>query len=336
MIYSVAVFILFMVLIAYAVCLIYAIDGWQSESVWSDTSASGGNVGLTLVIPVRNAVSIPVLPANIPIIIVDDYSDNPIQYVADNVIVLRNKYQQGKKFALRYGIEHANTPYIVTSDIDVLFNDKWLDVISSYLVYNQVDMLVLPLKMSQPKSLFDALQETEYVALQTLTGGYALRNNPIMCSGANLVFKREQWLAAWNDIKPEIPSGDDMFMLHSFKRRGLVVKFLKAQEATLSISPAPSLKQLIRQHARWAGKAGNYADLATQLVAVVMLLGNIAVILCYPLVLIKWIIDATLLNTSHVFFNYRGVFWKSFLLSLVYPFYILVTLVAIPFNRKKW
>ena len=339
MIYAVIIFILFAVLVAYAACIVYAMEGWNNGTIQYQAQKpqkQGTISAYSLVIPVRNADVIPHLPDNVPIILVDDYSATPVTYDADNVTVLKNKYQQGKKYALKCGIEHAQTKYVVTSDIDVEFTSEWLNIIDEFLATNQIDMLIMPLKMRQPQTLLDALQETEYVALQTLTGGYALQHNPIMCSGANMLVDKEKWLASWNDIKPEIPSGDDMFMMHSFKRQHLIIKYLKSPSAVLSIQPASSLKALFKQRARWAGKSGHYADYATLMVAAIVVFANTAVLIFYPFVLIKWVIDVMLLYTSRAFFDFKGLVWKSFMLSLVYPIYILITLLIMPFNKKKW
>lgn len=335
MTYTIIIFCCFIVLLAYASALLYAVEGWQRQRIEKCEHEINQNDVLTIVMPIHNATHIPQLPQDVRVVIVDDHSNKPIHCQQSNVEIIPNTYQQGKKWALRCGIEHATTPYIATIDCDIVLPEQWLSAISCYLQNNQPDMLILPLRM-ESKCLFGALQETEYVALQMLTGGYALRNNAIMCAGANLIFKRDKWLLSWDDIQPDIPSGDDMFMLHSFKQKGYKIEFLKSKEATAHIMPCETISQLFRQRSRWAGKAGAYTDKTTKLVGATMITANLAVLVCPPLLLVKWLIDMYLLWYGQYFFELKHLFLKSLLLSFVYPFYILITLMIAPFRKNKW
>ena len=64
-------------------------------------------------------------------------------------------------------------------------------------------------------SLLEQLQIAEYAAIQELTMRTAKKNQAIMCSGANLIVRREVWLECESELHPEIPSGDDMFLLEA-------------------------------------------------------------------------------------------------------------------------
>ena len=83
------------------------------------------------------------------------------------------------------------------------------------------DLIILPLRMeslSDKPSLLEKLQIAEYAAIQELTIRAAKRGQAVMCSGANLIVKREVWLECEKDLHFEIPSGDDMFLLEAVKR----------------------------------------------------------------------------------------------------------------------
>ncbi len=329
-------------------------EGWQRESYKQAVQQNNDSVHdslLSVVVPFhinfKNQDSKfnpnPSIQHNrsVPFIYVDDHSESVnSQLLTLNSQLISSSYPRGKKYALRAGMEYASTPYVITTDIDTNPTDEWLNAIAEYYsqhsTLNLPDLLILPLKMRQPRNFFEAMQETEYVALQTLTGGYAMAGEPIMCSGANMVVNRLKWLDSWENIRPEVPSGDDMFVLHSFKRQGLSIGYLKSQAATLIIEPASCLKSLFRQRARWAGKAGHYTDRMTKLVGAVVVAANISVLLFPPFVFVKWIIDLNLLWTSRTFFNFRRPVLKSLLLSVIYPFYVLATLILIPFRGKDW
>ncbi len=339
MYFGIIIIVFFLLLIIYSFVIIHAIEGWQSRGLFMPDAQkqTTSYSDITIVIPVRDADKIIVPDLPVPIIIVDDHSNQPLNVQGGaNVEIITNTNHQGKKWALRCGIEHAQTKYVVTTDCDTRLTAQWLQTVCAYLADHQPDMLIMPLKMRRPDNLLSALQETEYVAIQTLTGGYAMSGNPIMCSGANMLVNREHWLASWDDIMSDIASGDDMFMLHSFKRQGLNIDFLKSPSALLEIEPAMSLKDLFRQRARWAGKAGHYTDRTTKQVGAMVVIANMAVLLFPPFVLIKWIIDLTLLWTSQRFFGFQHAMLKSLALSVVYPVYVLITLILIPFRKNQW
>ena len=338
MLYFIFILLCFLVLIAYAVAILHAVEGWQKRDWFVSQNGKCLDLSdITIIIPIRTDKKIVIPDLPVAIVIVDDHNNRSLEVVGGaNVRVIKNTYPQGKKHALRCGIEFAKTKYVITTDCDTVLTTEWLQTIRAYILDHQPDMLIMPLKMREPHSLFDALQETEYVALQTLTGGYAIAGSPIMCSGANLLVLRERWLDCWDDIMPNVASGDDMFMLHSFKRQGLKIDFLKSPLAALEIEPARTIKDLFRQRTRWAGKAGYYHDGETILVGALVILANLAVLTFPPFVLIKWIIDLTLLWASDRFFGFKHALLKSLALSVVYPFYILITLIMIPFRKNQW
>ena len=128
-----------------------------------------------------------------------------------------NDEGKGKKHALYRLISAAQTEYIWMQDDDVV-----LEVKGERLEVKGTDLLILPLRMeskNEKPSLLEQLQIAEYAAIQQLTIETAKRGHAVMCSGANLIAKRDRWLESYEDLQPEIPSGDDMFLLESFKRR---------------------------------------------------------------------------------------------------------------------
>ena len=125
-----------------------------------------------------------------------------------------NDEGKGKKHALYRLISAAETEYVWMQDDDVV-----LEVKGERLEVKGVDLLILPLRMeseNEKPSLLERLQMVEYAAIQQLTIETAKRGHAVMCSGANLIAKRDRWLESYEDLHPEIPSGDDMFLLESF------------------------------------------------------------------------------------------------------------------------
>ncbi len=134
---------------------------------------------------------------------------------------------KGKKQALLKGILNAPTEYVWLTDDDVA-RTAYPCFLNSLLRDETADMYILPLLMEHGNTLIERLQAVEYEAIQNLTIRATEHNHPILCSGANLIVRRKRWLDCFNDAHPDLPSGDDMFMLEAFKRKGYKISTLSS------------------------------------------------------------------------------------------------------------
>lgn len=246
-----------------------------------------------------------------------------------------NDEGKGKKHALHRLISTATTEYVWMQDDDVTFSNP-IDLLklSKFLQYTQADLLILPLRMLsqyQCPSLLERLQIAEYAAIQQLTIYSAQRGRAVMCSGANLVVRRERWLESYPDLHPEIPSGDDMFLLESFKRRGLKIVVYDDPSCEAIIHPPTSWRQFLKQRMRWAGKAPKYTDKDILFCGALVLITNLLQIVCPLLLLLKFPIEYHLIKKR----DKSVSFAIALLLELLYPFYILLSLFG-GLLRKKW
>ena len=184
------------------------------------------------------------------------------------------------------------------------------------------------------------LQIAEYAAIQELTMRTAKRGHAVMCSGANLIVRREAWLACEADLHPEIPSGDDMFLLEAMKRRGMKIAVIDEPDYTAVVRPQTTWRAFVRQRMRWAGKAPKYTDRDILLCGALIVTVNLLQILCPLIILIKFPIEYSLIKKriTPPFRKGRGVglFYVALLLEILYPFYILLSLIGGLFRQKKW
>nr|MCR5532653.1 glycosyltransferase [Paludibacteraceae bacterium] len=151
----------------------------------------------------------------------------------------------GKKHALSKLIHAATSEYVWLHDDDVV-----LPKACGKSEILEGDLIVLPLRMeslNDKPSLLEKLQIAEYAAIQELTMSTAKRGKAVMCSGANLIVRREVWLACEKDLHPEIPSGDDMFLLEAVKRRGYKIGVLDEPAYTAIVRPLTSWRAFFRQ-----------------------------------------------------------------------------------------
>ncbi len=250
---------------------------------------------------------------------------------------------KGKKHALHKGISQATTDYVWLTDADVSRTHYPIFVPPTRLG----DLTILPLRMELPnderRTANATFQTTEYLSIQSLTLWAAERGHAVMCSGANLIVNREHWLASYPDLHPEIPSGDDMFLLESFKRRKLSIKALYAPEYIATIQSQPTWKALFRQRMRWAGKAPKYRDKDILLCGALTFLANFLVFLCPPLVIFKYPFDLHFIRKAKQYNLttpssplYGGSKGGSFLLSLLYPYYMFICLIGGLIRQHKW
>ena len=253
-----------------------------------------------------------------------------------------NDEGKGKKHALYRLIFAAKTDYVWMMDDDVLpapianssLCERPIGGTPSNSLYEASDLLILPLRMESDRekpSLLERLQIAEYAAIQQLTIETAKRGHAVMCSGANLIAKRDRWLESYPDLHPEIPSGDDMFLLESFKRRGLKIAVSESKELTAIVRPHTSWRTFFRQRMRWAGKAPKYTDKDILLCGAIMLMANLLQLCCPLVLLVKFPLEYALIKKRDASVS----LFTALLLEILYPFYTIISIVGGIF-RRTW
>ena len=242
----------------------------------------------------------------------------------------------GKKHALSKLIHAATSEYVWLHDDDVVLPEA-----TQKAVVLDGDLIILPLRMeseSDKPSLLEKLQIAEYAAIQELTMVTAKKGKAVMCSGANLIVKREVWLECESEIHPEIPSGDDMFLLEAAKRHGYKVTAIDKSDYTAIVRPLTSWKAFFRQRMRWAGKAPHYTDKDIIHCGRVIATLNILQFLCPLIILFKFPAEYGLICRRELTYPSsapRTSWFVAFLLEIVYPYYLLICLIGGLF-RKSW
>ena len=176
------------------------------------------------------------------------------------------------------------------------------------------------------------LQIAEYAAIQELTMRTAKAGRAVMCSGANLIVRREAWLECESELHPEIPSGDDMFLLEAMKRRGMRITVIDEPDYTAVVRPVSTWRSFWRQRMRWAGKAPHYTDKDILRCGALVAAANILQLLFPPVILIKFPIEYSLIKKREP----RTLWYVALLLELLYPFYMLISLVGGLLRGKQW
>lgn len=289
------------------------------------------------------------------LIIVNDHSnDNTVEIISKSLDGFRNAKlihaaEFGKKNAIKEGVLSAVGNFIVTTDADCVPGPEWLKTISDFQMDRSPDLIIGPVQLIENQTLFSKIQALEFLSLIVSGAGASGVGMPIMCNGANLAFRKEIWLDSQHFFKENEISGDDIFLLHSVKRKKGKILFLKSVNAIVKTDGAESLAAFFKQRRRWTSKAGSYDDWQTILVAIIIfilsLLQITTLILSFfdfkffmvllVLFVIKFVIDLILLHSVQTFFKIKNIFKNSFILSLFYPFYILYTTFSTFFLKSK-
>jgi len=234
----------------------------------------------------------------------------------------------GKKHALSKLIHAATSEYVWLHDDDVT-----LPVATEKAVLLEGDLIILPLRMEcENPNLLERLQIAEYAAIQELTMRAAKRGKAVMCSGANLIVRREVWLACESGIHPELPSGDDMFLLEAAKRHGYSVCVIDEPDYTAVVRPQANWRAFWRQRMRWAGKAPHYTDRDILRCGAFITAANILQLICPLVILIKFPIEFSLIKKREP----RTQWYVALLLEIIYPYYLLISLIGGLLRPNKW
>lgn len=259
-----------------------------------------------------------------------------------------NDDNKGKKWALHKLIHAAESEWLWLADDDV----QWPIAAPSPKDMEDADMIILPLRMEKNektghkkigcKHLQD-LQILEYAAIQALTMETAKHGHAVMCSGANLLVRRDAWLDCEKNLHPEIASGDDMFLLEAMKASGYRIKAINEEKYTTICYAEPTLTGLLRQRMRWAGKAPHYTDSDVWAVGTCTIFSNLLAVACPLWILGKWIVDMRIIRKHNQENPNPAICTKktakfcleTLLLTFIYPWYMLICLIGGLF-RKSW
>jgi len=282
-------------------------------------------------------------------IVVSEFISEYRQRTGLNIRLIYNTFQ-GKKSAVRYGIEKSTGELIMTTDADCVVEPGWVRAFASFYARTGADMILGEVCQRPDKGFVSLFGRLEFSALQAITEAAVVAGRPVMCNAANMAIKRDVYLKYSGALRDDIPSGDDIFLLHAVKRGGGTIRYVADRAAAVVTAAAVKAAALFRQRARWASKAYYYRDGATLTLAAATAACNAAVTAaalasvilfkCLPLLALMYIIR----SVPDYLITYRNLRKKEerpplplFILSeLIYPFYFVAValLTLLPSSRR--
>jgi len=293
----------------------------------------------------------------IEIIIVDDHSsDNTIniieKYIAEyNFIKLfiLGDNKTGKKEAIKLGISHSKSDIILTTDADCIPGQNWITTMVNYYLKHDLKMLCGPVALTKSKSIFSKLQNLEFLSLIGSGAGAIGIHKPIMNNSANLLFEKSLYESC--NTKSEFASGDDMFLLlHAKSIHKKSIHFIKSRKAIVYTYAAQTIKEFINQRIRWTSKSKAYRDFDIVFTALIVTFINFMIVASFVMglfneeflritlivLLIKSFADLFILIPTTSFFKQTSLILLFPILQLIYPFYIVFTVIMGLTGKFAW
>jgi poly-beta-1,6-N-acetyl-D-glucosamine synthase len=344
----------------YIALLVILITGWY---IPTKTPRSEEEHLISVIVPVRNErQNILKLFTSLrsqtytrfEVIIIDDHSEDGsagmiLALDLPDVKVVRNE-GIGKKSAIATGVKLAAGDIIVTTDADCQFSPRWIEVINSFFC-NGIQMVIGGVRFSDAHNFFQKLQQLEFASLIGSSASLANINQPVMCNGANLSYRR----SAFFDVNgyqgnDHIASGDDEFLMRKFVRlyNATAVRFMTDQDGTATTTSNSSANAFVNQRRRWASKWKVNSSWTGKVLAVLVFAFQICwlaslfvLFLNFNWVLLLFVLakmagEAVLLKVYCRFLKislHPGVFLS---LQLIYPLYVVYIGITANFFNYSW
>jgi glycosyltransferase involved in cell wall biosynthesis len=197
-------------------------------------------------------------------IFVDDHSDDGTStlihnnlHVSTYRILSLPEFQVGKKQAIRYGISHSESTYILGLDADVTFSKRYFYHISCLL---PADLYILP-AILLPKRWWQRFFEMDLVLVNAINCGISGLKRPLIASGANLLYSRDAFLSFDRfESHAHMPSGDDIYLLRDFRKANANVQLISHDDFAVYSETPQSISEFLHQRLRWIAKTGDVGD----------------------------------------------------------------------------
>ncbi|MCC5936397.1 MAG: glycosyltransferase [Lunatimonas sp.] len=269
-----AIFLLHATAYCGAIVLLWIAWRQQGRSVASSAEAVGHAAAVALIVPFRNELHnlgqmvhqvSTGIPAEWEVIWVDDHSDDGSMGFMEAVLRMHSfgswrviqSEGIGKKRALEAGIRAARAELIVTTDADVLFTGNPFASLVEAFSNKRVHLAAGPVLAAHGIGVLAAFQQVEWASVQLITGATFQLGAPLMCSGANLSFRRSTFFEVEGYAGNfQHLSGDDEFLLKKVAARfgRDSVAFVPDQHALVQIRPFRYWSHFVAQRQRWASK----------------------------------------------------------------------------------
>ncbi|MBT5859302.1 MAG: glycosyltransferase [Flavobacteriales bacterium] len=220
-------------------------------------------------------------------IVVNDHSEDGtlkiLNYESEKwnnlrIINLDNKVF-GKKNAIKEAAKIAKGEIIICTDADCRVGENWIQTMSDYFTNTDCKFVSASIFYKEQNSLFSKYQMLEILSLVSTSGAAINRKKATICNGANLAFRKKEYLEIPDDEFNNFRT-DDVSLLHYFKKNFTnSISFSKQKEAIVSTSESPTFLSYLSQKLRWISTSKSLKDRDTILVSLLVYCMNFLMIL---------------------------------------------------------
>lgn len=256
----------------------------------------------------------------------------------------------GKKRAIEAGIMVAAHSVIVTTDVDCIHSKNWLLEIN-ILIDSGSEFIIAPVINKKKPGLLSNLQQIESLLLAGITVGSAKLKAPLLCSGANLSYRK----SLFNKLEPyknnyKIISGDDMFFLEKMVRSDNLNHVGISPNSIVETEEAKSFTKMVARSVRWASKSSKLemplsiffgaivliVNFSILFIPFLLILDNDSIVFFIKLCAIKTIVDAFfLVLLANRYDRYKTIIYFP-IMVVFYPFYLMIVSLATVFSSPSW
>lgn len=364
--------LLFPLLIYSGLILYYTLCFYRKGHKTESQHASGLMPAVSVVIPLRNeahhipelvqSLSRQIYPADrLEFIWVNDHStDNTMEVLQSELqkqacpfccyTISLNEGEYGKRQALLQGINRANYEIIATIDGDCMVAPLWISTMVHKQSQQNSAMVMGPVLLKHQQSFLSKFMALEQLSLTATAAASTWAGDPILCSGANLVFYKTDFLTYVHKYAPPVPAGDDIFFMLYLKKNKRRIDYLVSKDTMVTTEAPPSLSQFLNQRIRWVSKSRYYSDPSIIMVALTVAMANASLVmlligaifspaarqLWWIGMLIKVTIDFPLLFGAARCYGQQKIIRIYPVAQLIYPIFVTYASIYGNFGKYSW
>lgn len=221
---------------------------------------------------------------HLEVILIDDASTDNTRTIAESkswtklrVLPLERQGPAPKKEGITLGIAEAQGELIFTTDGDCTFEKDLIETYVRTFEHSDLQFAAGPVTFREDDSLWQAVQTVEFASLIGVAGVALHKKSPLMCSAANLFYRKSAFTSVNGyEGNEHVASGDDEFLMNKIHRRYPdAIAFVKDQRCIVQTEAAPSLAAFYHQRKRWAGKWNKSTNRLSQATAIAIFLVNL-------------------------------------------------------------
>lgn len=197
------------------------------------------------------------------IIVVDDGSEDATAEIVlgfgKRVELISLDAGQGKKAAIEAGVSHASGELILLTDADTIVPQSWIREMTA--CFDESTAFVAGgVMFKKPARFFDRIVALEWLGFMGITAGAIGLGKPILCSGANIAYRRSVFfeVGAYSGLD-HLSSGDDELLMQRIAdTTSWKVVFCAVRGAIVETQAPGSPTEFFAQRRRWASKGVHY------------------------------------------------------------------------------